>query len=173
MKVGYLQSIASPEDLQAELTAFENAGCERIVVDNGAHAKQGDMLKAVLSRLKPGDTLVVWSLSSVAGSMPELVDLALELEARKVRLRSLTEGFDTNGENERASLATLRQLHAFQQKLSTRREVVSRRRPGRPRVLNERDIERARTLLSNGTTVDEAARQLNISRATLYRYLQP
>ncbi|MFD0987051.1 recombinase family protein [Methyloligella solikamskensis] len=171
MNIGYVQDAAVPKDLRSELAAFDNAGCERIVVDSAARAKERRMLKVVLDSLSAGDSLVVWSLSCVADSMPELVRLALDLEARKVRLISLAEGFDTNGEDERVVISTLRRLHAFQESLATQRDGSSRRRPGRPRMLKMQDLDKARLMLANGATVDEAARELNISRATLYRYL--
>jgi DNA invertase Pin-like site-specific DNA recombinase len=177
MKIGYLRSDAPVEELQTKLEALEKAGCERVLVDTG---QKGDhhagTLGAILSRLSDGDSLILWSLDAVACSMPQLIQLALELDARNVRLRSLSEGFDTAGKYRPGIITLLRYLQQFQNQLTKRYETLTDalagRRPGRPRSLSKDDVERARSLVDEGLSIDEAARQFQVSRATLYRYLQ-
>ncbi|MEH1102805.1 helix-turn-helix domain-containing protein, partial [Micromonospora sp. CPCC 205561] len=49
-----------------------------------------------------------------------------------------------------------------------------RRRPGRPRAMSPEQVERARRMHADGTrTVDEIAATLGVSRATVYRHLDP
>jgi DNA invertase Pin-like site-specific DNA recombinase len=177
VNIGFLRSTASMDELREEMAALEKAGCERIVVDNNpiANPQQG-MLGAVVSRLSPGDSLVVWSLDSVANSMPELVGLALRLEARNVRFRSLADGFDTYGRHRAVLKATLAKLQEFERQLEIRHELEAKahhaRRVGRPRSLSPEDVGRARVLINEGRTMDEVSREFQVSRATLYRYLE-
>jgi DNA invertase Pin-like site-specific DNA recombinase len=163
------------DELKEVMAALEKAGCERIVVDNGPVGDpQSGMLALVVASLADGDGLIVWSLDSVANSHSELIFLALELENRNIRFRSLTEGFDTQGRQRTAVSAILGQLREFEQQLARRKsqaETGQGRRSGRPRSLSAEGIKRARELLKGGGTMDEVAKELRISRATLYRYL--
>ncbi len=175
MHIGFLRSSASLEELKGVLEELEKAGCERIVVDSATHSDpQKGMLAAVLARLSEGDSLTVWSLDSVADSMTEFVDLVIGLQDRNIRFRSIAEGFDLNGRNRAVLRAVLAHLQAFEQRLKARRtaETQHGRKVGRPRSLDSADIEQARALLREGRSMDDVARELNVSRATLYRYIE-
>jgi DNA invertase Pin-like site-specific DNA recombinase len=176
MNIGFLRSNASMDELRDEMTALEKAGCERIVVDNASEPNaQAGMLGAVISRLSSGQSLIVWTLESVANSMPELIDLVLQLEEKNVRFRSLTEGFDSQGRNRATIKAIFTQLKQFESGLALRlqNETQSRfgRRVGRPRALSSEHIRRARELVEQGQAMDDVAREFRVSKATLYRYL--
>ena len=178
LHVGFLRKLRSVDDLTEEMTALEEAGCERIVVETGPAASDGigGLLGTVVERLSDGDALMVWSLDSVARSLRELIDLAIDLEARNVRFRSLTDGFDTHGRQRSAIRTTLVQLQAFKRRVQSRRDIEAAnnhdRRVGRPRSLSPKDIEDARSLIKQGNTLDDVARKFNVSKATIYRYLE-
>lgn len=178
MNVGFLRSSGSLDELPKEMSALERAGCERIVVDNalGPNLRAG-MLGAVIEPLVAGDCLIVWTLGSVVSSMPELIDLVLQLDARDVRFRSLSEGFDSHGRNRAAIKTVFAQLKEFQDDLVIRLQNEAPahlvRRVGRPRALSSEHIQRARELVEQGKTMDDIAREFKVSKATLYRYLVP
>jgi DNA invertase Pin-like site-specific DNA recombinase len=175
--IGFLRSTASADEVGGELSALEQAGCDRIIVDNTIGSTQTGMLAAVIGRLADGDVLTVWALDSLAESMAQLVHLILELDSRNVRLKSLKEGFDSQGRHRSALKDVLNQLAQFDERLKARQEQEAKlsqaRRVGRPRSLSEADIDRARRHLRDGRSVDDVAKELNVSRATLYRYLEP
>ena len=177
MNIGFLRSAASMDQLQDEMSELERADCQRIIVDNNTAADPHEgMLGAIMNRLSAGDGLIVLSLDSLANTMPQLIDLILELDAKDVRLRSLTEGFDTQGRNRALLKAILEQLQQYQTRLEERlrKEAANHlgRRVGRPRALTTDEIESARSLIKEGHTMDEVAQRFRISRATLYRYLE-
>jgi DNA invertase Pin-like site-specific DNA recombinase len=174
MHIGFLRSSASLEALKDILEELEKAGCERIVVDSAASPDpQQGMLAAVLARLSEGDCLTVWSLDSVAASMPELVDLVIGLQDRNIRFRSIAEGFDSNGRTRAVLRSVLAQLQSFEHRRQSRqREEQLGRKVGRPRLLDSEHIEQARALLREGRSMDDVAKELNVSRATLYRYIE-
>ena len=177
MNIGFLRSSAFIEELQKEMSALEKAGCERIVVDNApVSGGPAGMLGAVLVRLSAGDTLAVWSLESVADSMSQLIDLALQLEAKNVRFRSLSEGFDTHGRNRAAIKSLLGHLKEFERQLDLRHQSEAManlaRRVGRPKALSPEVAQQARALIKEGLKMDDVAKQFHVSRATLYRYLE-
>jgi DNA invertase Pin-like site-specific DNA recombinase len=162
------------EDLQEEMIALEKAGCERIVVDSAAQAApQGGMLPSIIARLNAGDVLVTWNLQSVADSIADLITLVLQLDAMNVRFRSLTERFDTHGPHRTAIPIILSQLQEFERTLRHAKEVRAGRSrgAGRPRALSSDNIRHARLLVKQGRSIEEVAREFNVSRGTLYRYL--
>ena len=40
-----------------------------------------------------------------------------------------------------------------------------------PRALSPKDVEQAKALVKDGTDLEEVAKQFNVSRATIYRYV--
>ncbi len=79
-----------------QLDALMAAGCEKVFSDKASGTKADrDGLAEALAYAREGDSLVVWKLDRLGRSMKGLVDLAATLEARKVDLRSLTDGIDT------------------------------------------------------------------------------
>jgi DNA invertase Pin-like site-specific DNA recombinase len=177
MNVGYLRSSAPPETLSEDFTSLERAGCVRIVLDDAtaSPAARSPVLQALIERLADGDTLVVCSFESVASSLQELVGLVLMLDARNVRFRSIRERFDFS-KNRTVLKAVFEQLQDFHNTVQERRPEYPKtrlgRRIGRPRSLGASEIAKARDLLAQGHTIDEIAKQLRVSRATLYRHLE-
>lgn len=175
MKAGYLIG-TPPGALRQSLTALKRAGCERIVVEDEGARDTKNTLQGLVRRLARGDTLVVWTMASVANSMPELVKLILELEDKGVRFQALAEKFDTGGKQKLALKSLLRQLQLFEDELLERKKTVVRRRggqrPGRPKSLSRESVSAARKLLKKGVPISEVAQKFHVSRATLYRYLE-
>lgn len=97
MLIGYARVSTSDQDLTLQLDALTAAGCEKVFSDKASGTKADrDGLAEALAYAREGDSLVVWKLDRLGRSMKGLVDLAATLEARKVDLRSLTDGIDTS-----------------------------------------------------------------------------
>jgi DNA invertase Pin-like site-specific DNA recombinase len=71
-------------------------GCEHIATDkaSGASIDRPGLAEA-LGKARKGDTLVIWKLDRLGRTMKGLVDLAADLSACGIELRSLTDGIDT------------------------------------------------------------------------------
>lgn len=96
MLIGYARVSTADQDLSLQLDALTAAGCEKVFTDKASGTKANrDGLAEALAYAREGDSLVVWKLDRLGRSMKGLVDLAADLEARKVDLRSLTDGIDT------------------------------------------------------------------------------
>jgi DNA invertase Pin-like site-specific DNA recombinase len=70
----------------------------------------------------------------------------------------------------------IKSLWAFEQRARTGTKALRRATgldsgPGRPRRLANAEIEKAREMVDKGRPVAEVARELGVSRATLYRSL--
>lgn len=98
MLIGYARVSTADQELRLQLDALEAVGCERVFTDKASGVKANRTgLADALAFAREGDSLVVWKLDRLGRSMKGLIDLAAELEQRKVDLRSITDGIDTSG----------------------------------------------------------------------------
>ncbi len=96
MLIGYARVSTEDQNLDLQLQALTDAGCDQIFSDKksgGQKARKG--LQDALSHLRPGDTLVVWKLDRLGRTVKQLVDLITELQERQINFKSLTNGIDT------------------------------------------------------------------------------
>jgi DNA invertase Pin-like site-specific DNA recombinase len=102
----------------------------------------------------------------------------LDLGERGIVLRSLREGIDTSNATGRMVAGVLASLAELELELCRERRAASRAARkardmpiGRPKKLDAGKAALARRMRDSGEPVPLIADQLNVSRATLYRYL--
>jgi DNA invertase Pin-like site-specific DNA recombinase len=97
MNYGYARVSTDEQNLNLQLDALENAGCESIFRDEGisgaATTRPG--LNEALSTLKEGDVLTVWKLDRLGRSLSHLITVIEELQVKGVGFKSLSESIDT------------------------------------------------------------------------------
>ena len=123
--------------------------------------------------------LVVWKLDRLGRSLPHLIEVVRDLEARGVGLRSLTEGIDTTTPGGRLVFHVIGALGQFERDLvreRTRAGLTAAeargRRGGRRPVVTDEKLRRARGLVAKGLTVREAAMRLKVGKTALYQALR-
>lgn len=97
---------------------FQDAGI------SGAKSDRPGFL-AALTEVRPGDALVVYSLSRLARSTQDLLQLAEDLEKRKVDLVSLTEQIDTSSAAGRLFFRIMASLSEFERELTSERTAAA------------------------------------------------
>lgn len=179
MLIGYARVSTADQDLRLQLDALEAAGCEKVFTDkaSGLLANRAGLGEA-LAYARQGDTLVVWKLDRLGRSMKGLIDLAADLDQRKVDLRSLTDGIDTKGTAGRFFFHVLAAMAAMERELiqeRTRAGLQAAKRAGkslgRPSVMSPQKRKAAVKLLEGGLDAKEAATAIGVSISTLYRHL--
>ena len=169
----------NPEMQESELTA---AGCARVFVDTASGAlTDRPQLAAALAYLRPGDVLCVWRLDRLGRSLKHLVQTVGDLESQGIGFKSLRESIDTTTPTGRLVFHIFASLAEFERDLIRERTSAGLaaarargRSGGRPPSLSPKKIELARSMhAAGGTTVAEIASILGVSRATVYRHLQP
>jgi DNA invertase Pin-like site-specific DNA recombinase len=175
VRVAYLRSEGSEEDIQSAMAALEEVGCDRVVVDSstGNRPESRTALQTFLNRMKPGDDLVVTRLDQLATSMPRLVEFLAAMMDRGIAVETIAGEIDTA---DPTVSQLIKSLWAFEQRARSgtrlpRRSGSVDASPGRPRRLANAEIEKAREMVDRGRPVAEVARELGVSRATLYRSL--
>ncbi len=137
-------------------------------------------LARMLDQLRAGDVVVVSRLDRLARSTRDLLEIAEQLKEAEAGLRSLHEPWaDTTSPAGRMVLTVFAGIAEFERELIHERtrsgRVAAKARGvrfGRPPKLTADQIALAQRLVSEGASVPEASKILNVHRATLYRALR-
>jgi len=178
MLIGYARVSTREQDPAYQRAQLEQAGCERIYIETASGAQRDrPQLAEALQYAREGDVLVLPRLDRLARSLRQLLDTVEDLDARGVGLRSLAESIDTTSAGGRLVFQVFGALAEFERELIRERTTAGLdyarsqgRIGGRPRVMDDKTIEQARTLLAHSSLpVTEIARRVGVSRAALYR----
>lgn len=176
--LGYARVSTPKESLELQLDALRAAGCARVWSDVGNGQYATSSLTEALDCLRPGDTLIVWRLDRIGRRTGELIQLVIDLAARDIGVRSLTEPINTTttaGRTILEVLAAFAQTEANLVRESTHAGLAAARARGRlggrPTVVTPADLAEARRLRESGSSLSEIAQALAISRTTVRRAL--
>ncbi|WP_279526419.1 recombinase family protein [Staphylococcus aureus] len=181
MKIGYARVSTGLQNLNLQEDRLNAYGCEKIFSDHisGSKSKRPGLDKAI-EFARSGDTIVVWRLDRLGRNMEDLITLVNELNERGVSFHSLEENITMDKSSSTGQL--LFHLFAafaeFGRNLILERSSAGRiaarargRYGGRPEKLNQKDLNLLKTLYDNGTPIKTIAEQWQVSRTTIYRYL--
>ena len=181
MKIGYARVSTGLQNLNLQEDRLNAYGCEKIFSDHisGSKSKRPGLDKAI-EFVRSGDTIVVWRLDRLGRNMEDLITLVNELNERGVSFHSLEENITMDKSSSTGQL--LFHLFAafaeFERNLILERSSAGRiaarargRYGGRPEKLNKQDLNLLKTLYDNGTPIKTIAEQWQVSRTTIYRYL--
>ena len=182
MKIGYARVSTQDQQLHLQVDALRAASCVEVVEEKASAAKERPQLQALLTRLRDGDTLVVWKLDRLGRSLKDLVELVTGFQARGIQFVSLQDHLDTTTAQGRLMFNLFASLAEFERDLIRERTnaglAAARargRQGGRPPGMSKEataKAEAARTLYDKqDKTVAEIGKLLSIGRATVYRYL--
>ncbi len=180
--VGYARVSTEEQNLDMQLAALRESGCERIFEDWGvsAIAERRPGFEAALEVLNPGDVLTVWKFDRAFRSLKQSLQTMELLEKRGIGFRSLTDPIDTSTPTGHAMFQIRSVFAELERKLISERTKeglrAARRRGkvlGRPRRLSDASVAWARDMLSNDgdPALSRVAKSLNVSPRTLSRAL--
>ena len=179
MLIGYARVSTQDQNLDLQMDALKNAGCEKIFEDkiSGSKADRPGLGKA-MEMLREGDTLVIWKLDRLGRSVKHLVDFVGALAAKGINFKSLTDAIDTGTPAGRFFFHVMASLAQMERELTIERTRAglaiakkAGRTGGRPRELTVSKVESAKQLLAGGRAPRDVAKDLSVSIATLYRWL--
>jgi DNA invertase Pin-like site-specific DNA recombinase len=185
--IGYARVSTRAQDTDRQIRDLLAAGVRRddLYTDHGvsgARASRPGFDKA-LEALHEGDTLVITTLDRLGRSTVNMLGLSEQLRGRGINLRVLNLGggnVDTGtpmGSMVFTVMAALAQME-LEIKRERINDSVSKRRAagkdlgGRRQQFSDSQINNARRLIEAGEPASHVARDLGMSRATLYRRME-
>ena len=180
MLLAYARVSTEDQDLTLQRAALKEVGCKRVYEEKVTGTKRDrPQLVRMLDQLRAGDVVVVSRLDRLARSTRDLLEIAEQLNEAHAGLRSLHEPWaDTTSPAGRMVLTVFAGIAEFERELISERTRAGRMaakargvRFGRRPKLTADQVALARRLVTEGTSIPEASKILNVHRATLYRAL--
>ena len=180
MKISYERVSTTDQSLLRQDVMMEQQGVEKFFTEkiSGKNMERPE-LKRMLEFVREGDTLIVESISRLARSTKDFLEILEQLEKKKVALVSLKEKIDTTTPTGRFIVSVFAALSELEreQTLARLREGINAQKAkgiytgGRPKV--EVDDAQFRSVCQRWTqgeiTATEAMKELNLKRSTFYR----
>jgi DNA invertase Pin-like site-specific DNA recombinase len=177
-RIGYARVSTSSQDLDIQKTKLKEAGCEivRAEAGSGASREGRTELATVLEFLRAGDELVVHRLDRLGRSTRDVLNLVHELDAKGASLRVLEPEVTTAGDMGRMVITVLGMVADMELKFIRDRQragIEAAKDKGIYKGRQKRiDEDAIRRLASEGVPKARIARDLGVSRMTVYRALQ-
>ena len=179
-RVGYIRVSSTDQNPERQL---EGVALDRVFTDK-ASAKDTDrpQLKELLGFVREGDTILVHSMDRLARNLEDLRKLVQTQTKRGVRVEFVKEGLSFSGEDSPMAhlmLSVMGAFAEFERSLLKERQregiALAKRRGayrGRKRTLTSEQITELKTRIDAGDKKAKVARDMDISRETLYQYLR-
>lgn len=186
IRIGYARISTRAQDHLSQMEALAAAHCREIVEETASTRKDRPKLRATVTSMKAGDTLVIYKPDRVARSVKELlVFLEDELAPRGINLQILSgicAGVHRPGGQ---SVADKMLFLVAAMAAEMERDLISERtldglaaaaahgrKGGRPVTVTDDVMAIARARRARGESVTAVAKHLGIGRSTLYRALE-
>ena len=179
-RIGYIRVSSLDQNTERQL---EGVPLDRIFTDKLSGKDMArPQLEAMLGFVREGDTLLVHSMDRLARNLDDLRHLVAVLTGRGVRVEFVKENLAFSGEASPMATLMLSVMGAFAE--FERALIRERQREGialakargdykgRKKSLSADDVAKAKERLEQGVSKAQVARDLGISRETLYGYLR-
>lgn len=180
MNVGYARTstIEQIAGFEAQIKELEAIGCKKIYSEQVSSITSRSQLKAAIEFTREGDILIVTKLDRLARSVTDLMSIIKELEFKKVGLRILNLGIDTQTSTGKLMLTILGGIAQFEREI-----MLERQQEGIAKAKSEGKYKGRKPLAANiqqeiifladkRTPKAQIARQLGVGEATVHRILK-
>ena len=184
MQYGYARISTKDQCFNLQIDALKKSGCETIFREIAKGARQDrPELNKLLEIIKEGDSIAIWKLDRLGRSLHHLIKIVNELNNKNIGLISLNDPINTTTAQGRlmfnlfASLAEFERDVIYERTIAGLKSARARgRMGGRPEGISDDAKQKAcaaeALYKQNELTSDQIAKQLKISKPTLYKYLK-
>ena len=168
---------------QSEARQLEGRALEKTFLDKASGKDLSrPQLELLMSFVRTGDTVVVHSMDRLARNLDDLRRIVQILTSKGVRIEFVKEHLTFSGEDSPMAnlmLSVMGAFAEFERALIRERQregiLLAKRKgvyKGRKKALAAEQVAQLRARLSMGVSKAQVARELGISRETLYQYLK-
>jgi DNA invertase Pin-like site-specific DNA recombinase len=177
MKIGYARVSSLGQDLEAQLQALHNEGCDKIYQEKFTGTKADrPQFQELLSVLNEGDTLVVTKLDRFARSTVDAIQTIKSLFDKGVKVHILNMGLVEDTPTGRLIFNIMSSFAEFERDMIVERtqegKAIAKQREdfkeGRPNKYTKKQVEHALQLLETHSYKQVEA-MTGISKSTLIR----
>ncbi|MEP6065465.1 MAG: recombinase family protein [Paracoccaceae bacterium] len=174
-RIGYARTSTTDQNLDAQIAALEAAGCTMIRREqkSGTKLEGREELQTILDFIHQGETLVVTRIDRLARSLRDLQIIADKLKEKGAHLLATEQPVDTSTAAGKAFFDMLGVFAEFETNLRRERQAegiaCAKTRgvyKGRPAKI---DSEAIKLKLEAGERPSDIARELGVSRTTVYK----
>lgn len=179
MRIGYARVSTIDQNLDRQIDALKDAGCEKIFAEKASgRSKNRPELQRMLEYMRQGDQVVVVKLDRIGRNTKNLIELSEQFESAGVDFISLGDSIDTSTATGRLFFTVLAAISQFETDLNrerTKEGIAAARRRGNTGGRPKKDpgmVDRAIRMYNAKTfTVREISQATGLSKSSIYRYV--
>ena len=170
------------QKIDRQLVAYENA--DYLYIDKMSGMKRDrPELERMLNELEVGDTVVVKSIDRLSRSTKDLLDIVEQIRAVKANLHILDLNIDTSTAMGKCVLTIIGAIAELDRKTIKERTAegiaiaksqgkYKGRKKGAISLRDTEAIKRFKIFYNSGLTKSDIAREFNVSRTTIYKWIE-
>jgi DNA invertase Pin-like site-specific DNA recombinase len=179
-RIGYVRVSTFDQNVDRQLDGLT---LDKIFIDKASGKDVNrPQLEVMLTFIREGDTLIVHSMDRLARNLDDLRKLVRSLTKRGIRIEFLKESMTFTGEDSPMAnlmLSVMGAFAEFERALIRERQregiAIAKERGayrGRKKSLSDEKVAELKARIAGGEQKAAIARDLGISRETLYQYLR-
>jgi len=180
MKFGYARVSTDDQNLYLQIDALKDYGVDEIFEEKESGTKKNrPELLSLLSKLRAGDTLVIWRLDRLGRTVKQLLELAEDFEKKGINFVSLQEDFDTSTPMGKFVFVVFCAMAQMERDITSERTKAGmtaakkRGRVGGRRPKDNKNVEIAlKMYYSNEYSIPEIIEATGLSKTTIYKYVR-
>lgn len=180
MIFGYARVSTQDQNLDRQIDQLKAVGCEKIFQEKitGKKSNRPELTK-MIEQLRSGDTIIITELTRLSRSTKGLFALVEQVERKGANIKSLKESWlDTTTAQGKLMFTIFAGISQFERDLISQRTKeglasarARGRKGGRPAKKNEKIELALKMYKSNDYSVAQILEATNLSKTTLYRYI--
>jgi len=179
MLIGYARVSSTGQNLDSQIDALKKAGCDKIFMEkrSGTSTKDRLELQNALDFVRDGDTFVVTRLDRCSRSVSDLYKILEKLKDKNVEFKATNQNIDTSTSTGKLMIGMLSIIAEFENDLRRERQsegIKKAKELGKfkkQKSLNDNQVVEIIELQKTDMTNSDIAKEYNIARSTLLKYV--
>jgi DNA invertase Pin-like site-specific DNA recombinase len=177
MKIGYARTSTIEQEAGLEAQLRDLTSCDKVFQEKVSSVAKRQELESAIEFIREGDTLVVTKLDRLARSTRHLMEIVETLKDKNAHLSILNLGIDTNTPTGKLMLTMLGGVAEFEREIMLERQregIVKAKGLGKYKGRQptaKRKLDQIMALNKEGIGATKIAKELGVSRSSVYRLL--
>lgn len=180
MIIGYARVSTLHQSLDAQIKALESEGCNKIYAEKESARNKREALEELRNFVRTGDTVIVVSIDRLGRNLYELIEIINQFHKNEIVFKSIKENIDTTTVTGKLMFSIFAIFAEYELNIQQERRELAKLagtlggRPPKDSTATVAAITAMYQEQENGKykySVTEIAKAVNLSRQTVYKYL--